>query len=176
MNKILNRINMKNIQDLYEIQAITENGQIHLKDKFVVIYKIDPANIVACDEQTKFKIYQAYMTFLRGLPDTIQIMVSREKADFEEQIKLYKTRIKEINNEKLKFAIQKYIEYLEEISHVNKLYKTSHYLITQDLQPENIDEIVNMFSNMQEFGIRVRQVKSAQEVQNILKKYITREF
>lgn len=176
MNKILNRINMKSIQDLYEIQKITENGQVHLKDKFVVIYKIDPANIVACDEQTKFKIYQAYITFLRGLPDTFQIMVSREKADFEEQIKLYKTRLRQIDNEKLKYAIQKYIEYLEEISNLNKLYKTSHYLITQDLQTDKLDEIVNMFSNIQEFGIRVSQVKSEQEIKNILRKYITREF
>jgi hypothetical protein len=41
MNKILSKINIRNIQDLYDIQSITENGQINLKDKFVVIYKIE---------------------------------------------------------------------------------------------------------------------------------------
>ena len=123
MNKILSKINIRNIQDLYDIQAITANGQIKLKDKYVIIYKIDPANIVACDEETKHKIYQAYTTCIRGLPDTFQIMISRERASFHDQIQIYKKRLEEIENEKLKYAIKKYIQYLEEISGVNKLYK-----------------------------------------------------
>jgi len=58
MNKIISKINTRNIQELYEIIDITDEGKINLKDKFVVIYKIDPANIVACNEETKHKIYQ----------------------------------------------------------------------------------------------------------------------
>ena len=176
MNKIINRINIRNIQELYEIQSISENGQINLKDKFIVIYKIDPANIVACDEETKYKIYQAYMSLLRGLPDTIQIMISREKADFNEQIELYKNRLRHIENERLKFAIKKYIEYLEEISNVNKLYKTSHYLVVENMKTDEAEEIVNMFSNLQEFGVKVSQVKSKEQAKNILRQYVIKEI
>ena len=175
MNKIINRINLRNIQDLYEIQYITENGQIKLKDEFVVIYKIDPANIVACDEETKHKIYQAYISCIRGLPNTIQIMVSREKADFNDQIEQYKKRLKEIENEKLKFAIQKYVEYLEETSNMNKLYKTSHYLIAQNVNDDETANIINMFSNLKEFGVRVNQVKSKEQAKSILRKYVVKE-
>lgn len=175
MNKIINRINIKNIQDLYNIQSITENGQIKLKDKFIAIYKIDPANIVACDEETKHKIYQAYTACIRGLPDTIQIIVSREKADFEGQINVYKKRLKEIDNDKLKFAIQKYIEYLQEITNVNKLYKTNHYLIVENVKTGEEQDILNMFSNLQEFGIRISRVKSKEQAQNILRKFIVKE-
>ena len=175
MNKIINKINIRNIQELYDIQSITENGQINLKDKYVVIYKIDPANIVACDEETKHKIYQAYITCIRGLPDVFQVMVSREKANFEEQIQMYKKRLKEIENDKLKFAIHKYIEYLEEISNVNNLYKTSHYLVVENMKADEAQEIVNMFSNLEEFGVRISQVKSKEQAKNILRRYIIKE-
>lgn len=175
MNKIISRLNIRNIQDLYDIQSITDSGRINLKDKHVVIYKIDPANIVACDEETKHKIYQAYITCVRGLPDTFQIMVSREKANFDEQITMYNKRLKEIENEKLKFALQRYIDYLKEISNVNKLYKTSHYLIVENMQKDEADEIVNMFSNLQEFGVRVSQVKSKEQAENILRRYVMKE-
>lgn len=175
MNKIINKINIRNIQDLYDIQSITDNGQINLKDKCVVIYKIDPANIVACDEETKYKIYQAYITCIRGLPDVFQVIVSRDRADFEEQIQIYRKRLKEMENEKLKFAIQKYIEYLEEISNVNKLYKTSHYLVVENMKTDEAEEIINMFSNLEEFGVRISQVKSKEQAQNILRRYIMKE-
>lgn len=175
MNRIESKINIRNIQELYEIQSITENGQINLKDRFVVIYKIDPANIVACDEETKYKIYQAYTTCIRGLPDTFQIIISREKADFTKQIQMYKKRLIDIENEKLKFAIKKYIEYLEEISSINKLYKTSHYLIVENMKSDEREEIINVFSNLQEFGVKISQVKSYEQAKNILKRFIAKE-
>ena len=176
MSKIIDKINIRNIQDLYEIKSITENGQINLKDKYVVIYKIDPANIVACDEETKYKIYQAYTTCIRGLPDSFQIIVSREKADFNEQIKLYKERIKEVENERLRYAIQKYISYLEEISGINKLYKTNHYLVVENMNKEEREEVLNIFSNLEEFGVRIKQIKSYEQAKNILKKFIEKEY
>lgn len=176
MNKVMSKINIRNIQDLYEIQSVTENGQINLKDRFVAIYKIDPANIVACDEETKYKIYQAYTSCIRGLPDTIQIMVSRDRADFDEQIQMYKKRLKEIENERLKFAIQKYIDYLEEISNVNKLYKTSHYLIVENMKTDEANEIINMFSNLQEFGVRINQVTSKEQAKDILRRFVIKEY
>ena len=175
MNKLISKINIRNIQDLYDIKFITENGQIKLKDKFVVIYKIDPANIVACDEETKHKIYQAYTTCIRGLPDTFQIMISKEKADFDVQIQTYKKRLKEIENGKLKLAIQKYIEYLEEISNINTLYKTSHYLIVENMKNDETSEIINIFSNLEEFGVRIRQIKSYEQAKNILRKFVIKE-
>lgn len=175
MNKIISKMNIRNIQDLYDIQSITENGQIYLKDKFIIIYKIDPANIVACDEETKHKIYQAYTTCIRGLPDTFQIMISKERADFNNQIITYKKRLKEIENEKLKLAIRRYITYLEEISNINKLYKTSHYLIVENMNADEASEIINIFSNLEEFGVRISQVKSYEQAKNILRRFIIKE-
>lgn len=175
MNKIIRKINIRNIQDLYDIQSITEDGKINLKDKYVVIYKIDPANIIACDEETKHKIYQAYTSCIRSLPDTIQIMVSREKSNFDEQIQSYKKRLKEIENEKLKFAIQKYIDYLQEVSNVNKLYKTNHYLVVENMKSTEIEDIINIFSNLQEFGVRITPIKSKEQAKAVLRRYIVKE-
>lgn len=175
MNKITTRLNIKNIQELYNIQSITESGQINLKDKHVIIYKIDPANIIACDEEIKHKIYQAYLACIRGLPDVFQIVISKDNSNFDEQIDGYKIRIKEISNDRLRLAIEKYIEYLKEIESLNKLYKTNHYLIVENTQKDMQDEITNIFSNLQEFGIRIRQIKSKEQVENILKRYVQKE-
>lgn len=175
MNKITAKFNIRNIQELYDIHSITEGGQINLKDKHVIVYKIDPANIVTCDEQTKQKIYQAYLTCIRGLPDSFQIVISKDSMDFENQIVECQKRIKEINNERLKFAIKKYIEYLQEMSGVNKLYKTSHYLMIENLNKEEADEINNIFANLEEFGVRISQVNSKKQVENILRRYILKE-
>lgn len=146
MNKTAVKLNIKNIQDLYNIQSITEGGQINLKDKYVIIYKIDPANIITCDEETKHKIYQAYLTCIRGLPDAFQIIISRDNVDFNEQIMECERRIRQTENERLRFAMQKYIEYLKEISEISKLYKTSHYLIVENTKKGESDEMNNIFS------------------------------
>lgn len=175
MNKITTKLKVKNIQDLYNIQSITESGQINLKDKRIIIYKIDPVNIIACDEEIKHKIYQAYLTCVRGLPDAFQIIISKDNSNFDEQIEGYKARIKEVSNERLRFAIEKYIEYLKEIENLNKLYKTNHYLIVESTQKDTEDEIANIFSNLQEFGIRISKVKSKEQVENILRKYVQKE-
>ena len=175
MNKIRTKLNIKNIQDLYNICSITEGGQINLKDKYIIMYKIDPANIIACDEGTKHKIYQAYLTCIRGLPDAFQIVISRDIVTFDEQIMECQKRIKEIENEKLKFAMQKYIEYLREISGINKLYKTSHYLMIENLKKDEADEIKNIFSNLEEFGVRISQIQSKEQIENILRRYILKE-
>ncbi len=175
MNKITANLKIKNIQDLYNVQSITEKGQIILKDKYVIIYKIDPANIIACDEETKYKIYQAYLACIRGLPDKFQILISKDNSNFDEQIAEYKVRMREVSSDRLKFAIEKYIKYLKEIENSNKLYKTNHYLIVEDSQKDITDEIENIFSNLQEFGIRISQIKSKQQVENILRRYIQKE-
>ena len=175
MNKIISKIKYKNIQDLYNIENITENGQISIKDKVIVIYKIDPANIVACDEETKYKIYQAYLSCVRGLPDNFQIMISKESADFTEQIKLYNKRLSQIDNESLKLAIKKYITYLENLTSINKLYRTSHYLMVENINTNEVEEIINIFSNLEEFGVRITQIKSKEQAKNILKKFIIKE-
>ena len=175
MSKIINKLKIRNIQDLYDIHEITQEGQISLEDKNILIYKIDPANIVACSEEAKHRIYQAYMTCIRGLPDNIQILVSREMAHFEEQIRLYNKRLNQIENEKLRLAIKKYVEYLNEISNVNKMYQTNYYLVIQNIKSVEAEEIINIFSNMKEFGIRITLIKSKEEVKKILRRFIVKE-
>lgn len=172
MNKITAKLNVKNIQDLYDIQSITEGGRINLKDKYIIVYKIDPANIIACDEETKRKIYQAYLTCIRGLPDVFQIIISKDSVNFDKQIIECQERIKVVQNDKLKFAMQKYIEYLKEVSGMDKLYRTNHYLLVENLKSDEANTINSIFSNLEEFGVRINQVKSKEQVENILRRYI----
>ena len=175
MTNFFKKINVRNIQDLYALKGVNENGEIELKSKNVTIYKVDPANIISCDNETKYKIYQAYLTCIRGLPNSFQIVISKNKKDFDSQINEYKNKLKKTNNEGLKTALKKYIEYLETISTVNTLYQTSQYLIVQNIKQIEQDEIINFFSNLKEFGVRIERIKSKSEVENVIRNCVLKD-
>ena len=175
MKNLLNNLNIRNIEEIYDFKTILPNGQIQLRTKNIVIYKVDPANIIACDDETKFKIYQAYLTCIRGLPDCFQIVISKSRANFTKQINDYKQRINKVENNGLKIAIKKYIEYLEEISNINKLYKTFHYLIVEDMTKNDLEEIINIFSNLKEFGVGIERISDKEEIEKVLRKLILKD-
>lgn len=163
------------ISKLYNLIDITDKGIIKVNNKELCIYKIMPANIVASDDNTKYKIYQAYLTCIRGLPDTFQVVIEKEKASFNSQINQYKKRILEVENYGLKIALKKYVEYLEELERANNLYTTKHYLVVENINRKDMEEIYNLFSNLKEFGVGISQVNVKEEVEFVLKKAMLNE-
>ncbi len=163
------------ISKLYNLIDITDTGVIKVNNKEVYIYKIQPANIVASDDNTKYKIYQAYLTCIRGLPDTFQVVIEKEKANFNKQINEYKRRILEVENYGLKLALKKYVEYLEELEKANNLYSTKHYLVVENINKKDMEEIYNLFSNLKEFGVAISLVENKSEVELVLRKAMLNE-
>ena len=175
MNKLLNRIRYKNIQELYQIKDISMLDEVVLKQKSICIYKVEPANIVACDEETKFKIYQAYVSCIRGLPNVFQIIVSKKQRSFLEQIKEYKLRLSRIKNDGLKEALKRYIEYLEEVSKITRLQESTCYLIVENVDSYSSKQIESVFMNLKEFGVVINKVVSKEEIQKVLRECITKK-
>lgn len=175
MDKTVRYLGTKKVEKLYDIRNISLTGEIDVGDKKVGIYRVNPANIIACDNESKFKIYQAYLTCIRGLPDTIQIVISKERTDMKHQIEYYKNKMLEIESINLKLALKRYIEYLEELTATNKLYKTTHYLVIEDISRADFQDILDIFENLKEFGVTVKKVSSKEEVLQILKEITTME-
>lgn len=167
--QMLKRENVKNIEEIYKIKDIDSKGVIITENSNICIYKIDPANILASDKETKIKIYNAYITCIRGLPDAFQVLISKEKVDFTNQIKEYTERLQKVHTSGLKQALEKYIEYLEEIAEINKLYKTNHYLVVKNLRETEYEDIINIFSNLEEFGLRIMRITAREEINKILR-------
>lgn len=158
------------ISKLYKIIDVSDEGVIKVNNKTICIYKIQPANIVAADENTKYKIYQAYLSCIRGLPNTFQIIIQKEKTSFKNQIEQYKKRMLEVENFGLKQALKKYVEYLQELENANNLYTTKHYLVVENINKKDMEEIYNLFLNLKEFGVVISMIKSKKEVEFVLRK------
>lgn len=172
MKSILKQARAKNVEKLYNIQDINSNGVVSVQNKKIIIHKVEPANIIACDENVKQKIYQAYVTCIRGMPDVFQIVISNSKETFETQIEYYKKRLLRINNNGLKQALTRYINSLEKLSKQSEFNKTTHYLIVE----ENFEtEVTNAFSNLEQLGVVIKRIKSKNEVERVLRASVIKE-
>lgn len=172
MKSILKQARVKNIERLYNIKKICPNGIITIYNKNIIIYKVEPANIISCDENIKNKIYQAYMTCIRGMPNVFQIVICNSKDNFEQQIKYYKMRLLKINNNGLKQALAKYINHLEKLSKQAIFNKTKHYLIIDECYEM---EVTDTFTNIKQLGVSIERVSSKGEVQKVLREAIIKE-
>ena len=155
---------------MYGLEEIKDDGVIVVNKREIAIYKVNPVNIIAWDLETKQKIISSYIATLRGMSDTFQIVVSKEKSTLKQDIEQYKKRLLEVENYGLKIALKKYIEYLQKIENENGIYEVKHYLIVEVKNNELDENIRNTFSNMNEFGIDIRKITRKAEVQNVLRK------
>lgn len=166
---MLKRILTKDVSELYHIQQITDKGTVILPTNEVEIYKVEAINIVACDENIKNNIYNSYLSTIRSLPNSFQIVVMKEKSSLKNEIEQYKKRMLIIENYGLKLAMKKYIEYLEQMENDNNIYNINHYLVVEVKNKEEND-IVDVFSNLKELGIRTIKIKSKKDVESVLRR------
>ena len=47
--------------------------------------------------------------------------------------------------------------------------------MVENINTNEVEEIINIFSNLEEFGVRITQIKSKEQAKNILKKFIIKE-
>ena len=172
---MLKNIIIKDINKFCNIQDITEKGVVKIKDKEIIIYKVEPAKIVSYNEQAKMKLYYAYLTCIRTLPSAFQIVVSKEQHNLKEQIRQYTDRMLKVENYGLKIALKKYIEYLENIQ-ASDLYNMKHYLVIENINSDSKNEISNVFSNMEEFGITITLLNTKEKVEKVLKNIMLERY
>ena len=152
------------------MQEIVEGGYVLQDGNLIEVYEVKPINLVSSDNNLKRKIYDTYISVVRGFPANIQILITKRKDSLKSEIELYKKKILEVENFGLKLAIKKYVEYLEELEGNNEMYNTYHYLITPSGEDSRgLDEL---FNNLKEFGIIINKVTSKKELEKILKKAI----
>ena len=163
----------KDISKLYKDIYISRNGEIFCKNLRSVIYQITPISVIDINEDYRDKIYNAYYSCIKAMPENIQIISLRDRFDFSQVILRAKDRINEAQSEVLKLAISKYVEKLQEISQDNSQTILKYYVIL----PSNIQDYqVNlMYENLINHGMRIRKVTNVGEINNIMRKCIKKE-
>lgn len=170
MYSIINKLKVSKIEKILKINKINDNGTIVIDDRKIKIYKVVPVNLINYSQETKKRIYDSYMTVIRGMPSVFQIIICKKTQDFDEDIKYYKQRIKTIEDISLKYAIEKYINYLKELKLRIEFSKTIHYLIV-----DANSDIEEVFKNLEELGIKAHKVKTKLEVEKVLKQILLKE-
>ncbi len=155
---------------MYNIEKITEDGVILLNKREICIYKVNPVNIIAWDKEMKDRIISSYIATLKGMPDTFQIVVSKQKSTLKNDIEQYKRRLLEVENYGLKMALKKYVEYLQKLENENGIYEIKHYLIVEEKGSNGAENIHTAFANMNGFGLDIRKITRKTEVENVLRR------
>lgn len=168
---MLKRILAKDVTSVCDVKDITEGGYVLINGDMVGIYKVEPINMVSIDKEIKKKIYDAYISTVRGLPNTFEILVTKRKDSLKPEIEIYKKKLLEVENYGLKIAMKKYIDYLEELESDNEMYRSSHYLISR--VNEGSKDVEHLFSNLKEFGLNVTKITSKKELEEIFRRAIT---
>lgn len=166
----MNRLFAKDVMKISDMQEIVEGGYVLQDGNLIEVYEVKPINLVSADNNLKKKIYDTYVSVVRGFPSNLQILVTKRKDSLKPEIELYKKKILEVENFGLKIAMKKYVEYLEELEGNNEMYNTYHYLIA----PSNEESrgLEELFCNLKEFGLVINKVTGKKELERILKKTI----
>lgn len=166
----MNRIFAKDVIKISSMQEVVEGGYVLQDGNLVELYEVKPINLASADINFKKKIYDAYVSVVRGFPSNLQILVTKRKDSLKSEIELYKKKILEVENFGLKIAMKKYVEYLEELEETNEMYNTYHYLIVA-ANEENIG-LEEVFNNLKEFGLCIKKVTGKKQLERIFKKAI----
>lgn len=163
----------KDISKLYKDIYISRNGEVYCNNLRSVIYQITPISVIDINKDYKDKIYNAYYSCIKALPENIQIISLRDYLDFSSVILKAKDRINLVQSEVLKMAIRKYIEKLQEISQDCSQTVLKYYVIL----PSNIQDyqVKLMYENLINHGLRVRKVTNIEELKNLMKKCVKKE-
>lgn len=164
---------LKKAQNMYEIQEITSKGKVVFANRTISIFRIYPENIIGSTKEHIDILYKSYLSYIKSLPKIFQIIVIKESEDFSNQINEYKLKISNEENKNLKYALKKYIEYLNKIAEIESVYTTKYFLITNSSENSEFIAIIN---NLTEFGAKVVEVKDKKEIIKILKHAFQKEI
>jgi len=158
----------RDISKLYKDIYVSRNAEICCNNTRSVIYQIMPISIIDINEDYRDKIYNAYYSCIKAMPDNIQVISLQDNMDFTTAIVKAKERINVVQSEALRIAINKYIEKLQEISLDNNLNILKYYVIF----PINVQEhqINLMCENLVNHGMRIKRVTNISEINKILRK------
>jgi len=140
----------KDISKLYRDIYISRNGEVFCNNLRSVIYQIMPISVIDINDDYRDKIYNAYYSCIKAMPENIQIISLRDNLDFSSVILKAKDRINLVKSEVLK-----------------------HYVIL----PSNIQDyqVGLMYENLINHGMRIRKVTNVGEIKNIMRKCVKKE-
>lgn len=171
--KSIKEIRTKDINDLFSNIVIGIDGEIIYSKEKCVMYQITPLSVTEKDTDFKEKVFNLYYGCIKGMPNNFQILIMRERLDFNDQIIKCKKKLANISSDNLKKALLNYMDKLNKIKEESK-NNFKYYLVIPKFE-SNDTEIINMFSNLAEIGLSLRRINDSVEISSILNSCMKKE-
>ena len=166
-------------QNWIQIEKISENGIIKIKNKYIKIIKVLPINFNLKSNFEKESILNSYKIFLKTCNFNLQILIQSNKEDLQKNIKNIYENLKKENNEKLNEIGQEYISFINKNNTLKTSSTKDFYIIisTERNGEEKIEDLVLEELNDKYFKIKecllrcgnnVKNINSKSDVENII--------
>ena len=148
-------------------------GQNILTDsKNINIYKIEPCKILNRNIEFEQSLYNSYLSTIKMMDFNYQILVDTKKIETEKLIDKLNNNEYITNNKGHKMVINKYKEYLQNITSKVNVYEKSFYIITNKLTEEKEKTLEEGFSFLKNVGISINKIVDEDTIYNILYRVI----
>ena len=166
-NIFLKQKKYKDITKLYNIVDVVDGEVITNKGK-INIYEVKPCTIIGENEEIKQNIFNAYLVLLKMITFNYQIVIKTGKADFNEILNILNRNMHSSDNAAQKRMIEKYKEYLFDLSKDVQLFTKTFYIITDKLTLQEESQFMEAFYSLKHLGISMEKITEERKLYNIL--------
>lgn len=175
-NIFLKELQKKTFKDVKNFYGITEveKDSICTINGLVSIYELKPCLILEGDEQLDNIFYEAYIRNIKMLKVDYQIVIDTKKFKLDDTFNALDNTQYKMKSQKQKNVVNKYKEYLKELSDDIEIYERCIYLIIKKLDDVGERQLTEALTNLKAIGIGVRKVESREEILRIIYELINK--
>lgn len=160
---MINILKQKDITSFYDILDIN-GGNILTKNKRISLYKVTPCNVINKNVELEEQIYVAYIAAIKMISFNYQIIIQTKKIDFKKMLNILNNNIHLSNDYMHRLIIQKYKEYLENLSKEINVYGRYLYFITEQLDIEKERRLKEGFEFLEGIGVSIERIIHDEEI------------
>lgn len=154
---MINILKPKDIAKIYNIVDIAGDNII-TKNNVVNIYDVKPCKVINKNVEQEQQIFSSYLAAIKMFNFNYQVIIETKRIDFNNMVSKLDNNIHLSNNEIQKNIIQKYKEYLLELSNEIDVYDRKFTMACQKLGNENIKTLEEGFEYLKAVGVEIKKI------------------
>lgn len=155
--EVINILKLKDISKIYNIVDIVGENII-TKNNTTSLYNVKPCKVINKNIEQEQQIFSSYLAAIRMFNFNYKVIIETKRIDFNNMISKLDNNIYLSNNKTQKKIIQKYKEYLNELSNEVNVYDRNFTMVFEKLDNENSKALQEGFKYLKTVGIDINRV------------------
>ena len=160
---MINILKQKDIARFYDVLDIN-GGNILTKNKRISMYKVMPCRVINKNLELEEQIYASYLATIKMVTFNYQIIIETKRIEFNVMLNNLNNSIHMSNDYMHRQIIEKYKEYLENLSSEKNVYNRYFYFVTEELNAEKERRLKEGFCFLESIGVRIERVVADDEI------------